>query len=559
MKLFRRSLCVLMTLVIMFTGLAISSFAAAKTETTLLNDIGAAGDADAITASSSKSRWNGGTNSYIYKTESGYTVVDCAKEDVNVTVYDSAFKKVSARTVTKELPLFGGFYSGSEYNYMLFGQKNSSENNSAEVMRLVRYKKNFDRVASGSVSNCYTIEPFHSGNVYIAENGGKIMIHTSRLRYASNGVNHQSQLTVIMDYATLQVENDLGAFQENHVSHSFNQYVKADGDKFVLVDHGDAYPRSVLLTEYSATEGKYLKEYTLKKIPGETGANCTGVTVGGLEISPSSYLVPINSIDHSKVSSYTSFEMKGLDKDERNIILLVKTKDDSSEARAVTLTDYIGKGLLGSTPKIVKISDSKFAVLWQEFTYDGKDKGLRFVMVDDAGNRVGDIQTADAVLSRDCDPVLNGDNLVWYVNEGENSRRFYKVSLSASADTNAQDSYITYADKTVNIKVGETVTPSLSHSTGGVEFSSSDTAVATVSGQGAISGVAPGTATVTAALSGTQLKSTVTVNVTSASSSGNQTNQPDTAGTSSTLYMIISAIISIINFIIRFISSLSAA
>ncbi|MCR5522163.1 MAG: Ig-like domain-containing protein [Clostridia bacterium] len=251
--------------------------------------------------------------------------------------------------------------------------------------------------------------------------------------------------------------------------------------------------------------------------------------------------------------------MKGLDKDERNIILLVKTKGDSSEARAVTLTDYIGKGLLGSTPKIVKISDSKFAVLWQEFTYDGKDKGLRFVMVDDAGNRVGDIQTADAVLSRDCAPVLNGEDLVWYVNEGEGSRRFYKVSISASADVNAQDNFITYADKTVNIKVGETITPSLSHSTGGVEFSSSDTAVATVSGQGAISGVAPGTATVTAALSGTQLKSTVTVNVTSASSSGNQTNQPDTADTSSTLYMIISAIISIINFIIRFISSLSAA
>jgi hypothetical protein len=35
------------------------------------------------------------------------------------------------------------------------------------------------------------------------------------------------------------VLNDMGRFQSNHVSHSFDQNVQFDGSDHVLVDHGD--------------------------------------------------------------------------------------------------------------------------------------------------------------------------------------------------------------------------------------------------------------------------------------------------------------------------------
>ena len=280
-----------------------------------------------------------------------------------VTEYDTKFSKVSSKSIDPELPLFGGFYAASDYNYILFGDTNYSEDNSKEILRLVRYDKDYKRVDSGSVNDCFTFEPFEAGSSAIAETNGYIMIHTARKRYASeDGIRHQSQLTVIMDKASLSVRNDLGQYQPNHVSHSFNQFVATDGKKFILIDHGDAYPRSISINELDTESGYYKGSSSLFDIPGSLGANCTGVTVGGIAISGSSYLVAINSIDHSKVTSYDSYNMYGLGTDERNAIVLVKPKN-GGEVKEVKLTDYVDKGLLASTPYIVKINDDEFAVM----------------------------------------------------------------------------------------------------------------------------------------------------------------------------------------------------
>ena len=85
----------------------------------------------------------------------------------------------------------------------------------------------------------------------MCENNNKMFIHTSRTRYLTDdGLHHQSQLTIILDTDKMTAENFLGDFQENHVSHSFNQFAIYDGDNFVLLDVGDAYPRSVVLNKY---------------------------------------------------------------------------------------------------------------------------------------------------------------------------------------------------------------------------------------------------------------------------------------------------------------------
>lgn len=77
----------------------------------------------------------------------------------------------------------------------------------------------------------------------------------------------------------------------------------------VLVDLGDVYPRSVVLHKGT---GNYYKEVDLFKIPGKIGTNCTGISIGGMEITKDAYITAINIIDYHLATEYTSFEIKGM-------------------------------------------------------------------------------------------------------------------------------------------------------------------------------------------------------------------------------------------------------
>lgn len=498
------------------TSELITSATKSKLQEFVLEGENVKGQRTAITPYRSTNRWATVPASYLYQTADGYTSVDCS-DVLRVAMFDKDFRLRSTQVLNMELPLFGGFYAAEDYNYVLFGAENKDKSNTAEVLRLVRYNKNFERIDAGSIKDCYTVLPFEAGSSSIAESNGKIMVHTCRLRYDG----HQSQLTVIFNKSDLAVTNSLGEFQSNHVSHSFNQIVKADGNQLVLIDHGDAYPRCVNLTVYDTAMNSFINEYNLFKIPGEIGANCTGVTVGGLEVSDTSYLVPINTIDHSKVSTYTSFNMVGLDLDERDIVLLIKNKNDKSSVRQLMLTNYVNQKMSGSTPQIVKLNNNRFVVLWQEFLADANHdwktgETIKYILVDGNGNPLSDIQSAIGNLSGDCQPICIGNDLVWYINyhDGYNMedaknfyRSFYKLSLTEPADT------VSYTQKAYEITVGETAKLAFNCSAGTPEFSSSDETIATVSADGVVIGLKQGEVTITAKVKNQAVQDSCSVEV----------------------------------------------
>lgn len=425
-------------------------------------------------------RWQDVINSYIYDNGNNtFNTVDYNNKEITVSTYNSSdYKLIYTKSVPFELEKFGGFYSGEKYNYIVFGQNNAEESDSKEVIRIVKYDKDFNRLAQASVNDCYTNSPFDAGTLRMCENNNKMFIHTSRTRYLTDdGLHHQSQLTIILDTDKMTAENFLGDFQENHVSHSFNQFVIHDGDNFVLLDHGDAYPRSIVLNKYEGINPeKWLSEYygrqvlkytatDLFEIPGAVGANCTGVTVGGFECSNNNYLIAINSIDHSKVTEYTSYEMKGLDKDERNIVLLVSVKNntDTLKVKKVYLTDYINKNKLGSTPYLIKLSDDRFLVLWEEFEYTNNynciDNGVKYVQVNGNGEIISDIRSRnDITLSSDCQPTVIGNNLIWYI-DGTDERKFYKLDLDSDLITVQIDGNYVDFDQSPVIIDGRTLVP----------------------------------------------------------------------------------------------------
>ncbi|NGZ73942.1 hypothetical protein [Saccharibacillus alkalitolerans] len=379
-------------------------------------------------------RWKRPIHSNLLLNPDGTTGIVTGNDELaslTIETYTADHKLQGSRKIAYELPLFGGFYSGETYQYAVFGQKNEEENDAKEVIRIVRYDKEFKRIGSVSITGgaSYTVIPFNAGSLRMAEQGNTLVVHTARKRYTTpDSLNHQSQLTILVDTSAMSVTNDLGRFQKNHVSHSFDQYAAFDGGEHVLVDHGDAYPRSIVLQK---GDGASYQEVELFHIPGPTGANATGVSIGGFEVTPSGYLTAWNSVDHSKVKSYTSYEMAGLELDQRDIMLSVLPKGNMTESavRQIKLAAYSGQSRLASVPKLVKLSEDRYMVLWQEYDLEGRPGDLKFVRVDGQGQTAGPIRSLPYYRLGETQPVLAGDRVIWSVDQ-EAGRVLYTLPAS---------------------------------------------------------------------------------------------------------------------------------
>lgn len=290
-------------------------------------------------------------------------------------------KSLGSKTIKldDELSMFGAIYSGEKFNYIAFGQNNPNEDSNKESIRIVKYDKEFNRISSVSVSSGQTIaiKPLiHTAR--FSESGNQLVLHTTRQRFkSSDGMNHQSNLDIIVNTDTMKTTYVSSDYPKNHVSHSFNTFVRFDGNDFVFLDHGDGFPRSVVL--HKGTQSSY-KKASMFDIYGPEGANYTGVMVGGLEISNNNYLTAIASIDQAsakwgkasedstKNSSMVPINEKGLN--QHNVILSVVPRNfgDGATAQNITIENYIGTSKICSPPQLLKFNNNKFAVLWAEYS-----------------------------------------------------------------------------------------------------------------------------------------------------------------------------------------------
>ncbi len=375
-------------------------------------------------------RWKDTVTSHSIENKDGTISVIEAKENLEIETYDSQYNHIKSNTIAYELPKFGGFYNGETYNYVAFGQNNTEEDNGKEVIRIVRYDKDFKRIDSVSIKGgeSFTTKPFDAAAGRMAEYGDELVFHTSRERYkTSDGLNHQSQLTIIVDTSAMKVTNDLGRFQSNHVSHSFDQYALFDHNNHVLLDHGDAYPRSIVLSKES---GSAYNTVDLFKIPGHVGANATGVSIGGFQDSQTSYIVAMNTVNHSLVKEYTSYEMVGLGKDQRDIMIATVAKSNltNNAVKQTTLKKYTGTDKNGSIPQLVKISNNKLMVLWEEYNKNDVLGDLKYVLIDGQGEALGEIETIKNFSLSKSQPIVVDNKVTWYVDKN-GLRTFYTIPL----------------------------------------------------------------------------------------------------------------------------------
>ena len=322
-------------------------------------------------------------------------------------------------SIPVELPRWGGFYSGPEYNFFVFGQSNEAHDPSVEVIRIVRYTKNWHRVDSASVSGSHVAIPFDLGCLRMAQCGDMLYIHTCEEGYSG----HQFNLSLELYLPAMAVlENNTG-----YVSHSFNQFVIIDGEDVIRLDHGDGYPRAFQMTRNAGEAGKLcLKEEILAFLPfiGKEGNNVTRAEAGGLAGSSTHYLAVGNCADQTE----------GGDKMQNLFVAAVDKENFTAEGLQIRwLTSYVqADGIEVSTPQLVQLDADRFLLMWVEspgralYTKDGT---LFYVFLDGKGETVSQVYSNKGIPLSECNPIVSGDSVTWYVT-CSTEPTFYRLKLS---------------------------------------------------------------------------------------------------------------------------------
>ena len=187
-------------------------------------------------------RWANPVNSYLYANQKGgYTRVEYIYESwydwdlgqsftqdkAVIEDYDDEFYFQSARELPMELPIWGGFFAGEDYNFVAYGQSNRQESGSQEVIRIVKYSKDWQRLGDCRITGANTTVPFDAGSLRWAEYGGMLYIRTCHEMYASpDGINHQANVTLQIQESGMRLVDhywDVMNVDYGYISHSFNQ------------------------------------------------------------------------------------------------------------------------------------------------------------------------------------------------------------------------------------------------------------------------------------------------------------------------------------------------
>lgn len=390
-------------------------------------------DESIITQYDTVVRWGSPQKSYLIKNSDGtYSAIEFS-EQLNIETYDSDFNYVSSSKIKLSYPIFGGFFAGEEYNYVVSGQENPKESDTLAVINISVYDKNFKKVKDVPVKDCRTTVPFDACNVSITENEDFLVLHTSRSQYKEkSGLAPQTGLTVIINKTDWTVANTLDKFQPNHTSHALKAYAKFDKGAIVTANYSDATPVRGAFIQEMDTSGKLLDSMEIFSVPGTASANCTGAMIGGFEISSKSYITVLSTIDHALATDYADTYIEGVSVEERDILIAVTNKS-SKKTKTSPLTFYSGSGKTASVPYLVKLESGNFMVLWQKFdTSSNTSKTFCYAFLDKNGNLIGEAMQCEGYLSEGCQPVEIDGKVMWYTNTAS-GRIFYEINSNPSA------------------------------------------------------------------------------------------------------------------------------
>ena len=409
------------------------------------------------------SRWASPIKSYLSKTSDGKIMKVQAGGNIDgvlIEYYNTNYDLLSNKVITTDAPIFGGFYESDSNYFLVTGNTNYNEDSSVMVYCVTKYDKNWNKIGSVGISNANTTVPFDAGSARMTMYNDILFVHTSHEMYKlSDGFNHQANITFSIDTSDMSIikcNSRILNTSIGYVSHSFNQFIQLDGKNVVTVDHGDASPRSIVLIKHSvdASQGLFGSGCSVTDVldfPGIIGDNDTGASIGGFEISSSSYLIAGNTVEHDANYNYNKT---------RNIFV-ASVKDSGTTINKIT--NYAEGETTTSTPQFVKIANDKYMLLWS------RNNTVYYTTIDKDGNKISEIYNMNGNLS-DCVPTVINNKLVWYVWNNTKSI-FYEINLNSISSNNTVTVDFTHDYEFVSVddavatlkckKCGETTTISV--------------------------------------------------------------------------------------------------
>ena len=415
--------------------------------------------------------WADPAQSFLAANSDGtFTRVEHIGEELVIENYSSALALKSTKKLALELPVFGGFFSGAKYNFVVCGQENTGDSDSVETVRVIKYDKSWNRKGAKSYFGINTHIPFDAGTVSMTEDDERLYIHTCHEMYTtSDGYNHQANMTFFLNKETMESVyanyTVMNVNQTGYVSHSFNQVIRTDGEYVYTADHGDANPRSVVIVKRRLS-GSPVKNADALAIKGDTGNNLTKATLGDMQLSDANVITVGASVPQdADFDSHT----------QKNIYVSALSKSALSSQSFVWLTDYGDDAdVTVCNPYLVRTGSNSFTVVWEELS--GSGNSIRFARIDGSGRLTGSVRSltedTDEGLS-DCAPVVSDDHILWYSSGSRTDKwwsltnaapSFYRVPVRLGVPV------ITSQPADVTAQEGDTVTFTVGARGGGLKY-----------------------------------------------------------------------------------------
>lgn len=354
-------------------------------------------------------------SSYFYKEYEKYYAVFHNGNKLYIDIYNKSMEKLSSKTIDDELSLFGGFYSGEQYNFVVYGKSYSSTDK--ETYRIVKYDKNFNKIASLSIDGdkTYTSKPFDSCTSSFSERDNTLIIYTSRLRLDG----HQSNVTLRINEDDMMIAdeyNGAASFPVHHSGHIFRSIVKTD------TDGSEIYAN---LTDRTPCCGVSIIKLNQDGYMGTPGtSNVIYTKIENTEYDPYSMINKTDAEVNGLVITDNSYIVTGVFYDNVFVGAVNKTTGKISRTMLTNYNEYSEYGL-SQESKLVQINRNESIVLWQTIV-DGISS-VHYVKVDINGEIKGKIKTALNTLLSDCQPIYDEGVIRWYtIVNGENT--LYTVS-----------------------------------------------------------------------------------------------------------------------------------
>ncbi|MBD5161785.1 MAG: S-layer homology domain-containing protein [Oscillibacter sp.] len=405
------------------------------------------------------SYWAATTKFFLYaNAKGGLTRVEAPGYDttnqLRVEEYDRSFRFLSGKYITYDgLPVWGGFYAGENYNFIITGQNNPNESDSVEVIRVLKYSKDWQYLGKASVYGANTYKPFDAGTVSCAESNGILHILTCHEMYkSSDGKNHQAsmQITIRESDMTVTETNCDGGFI-GRVSHSFNQLIMVDSQgNFITANHGDAYPRAIemeMLVDGGRRErpNTDIREADIRKdwndgdrfgdvltpeFPGKTGFNYTGAMLGGMAETTNGYLLAYTQEPSAALGDLYQVKLAYIAKKDIKLTVAGTGGGELSYFQVRQITNAKADLMNWDpntdpdqgNPFVVPTSLSGGYIIWKSA------RGEISWTTYDASGQTGTIRTGSGKLS-DCQPIYFNGKVVWYANRSD-KLIFYTLDAS---------------------------------------------------------------------------------------------------------------------------------